>query len=80
MALESGVVPVYWRPAVIVPLYKGKGGRTECSNYRDISLLSVAGKIYAWILVESPSSDDEEGGFQSREGVCRSGLHLKAEK
>ena len=43
-------MPEDWRSAVIVPLYKGKGERTECSNYRGISL-SVVGKIYAGILV-----------------------------
>ena len=41
-----------WRSAVIVPLYKGKGERSECKNYRGISLLSVVGKIYAGILVD----------------------------
>ena len=41
-----------WRPAVIVPLYKGKGERNECKNYRGISLLSVIGKTYAGILVD----------------------------
>ena len=30
MAFESGVVPEDWRSVVIVPLYKGKGERTEC--------------------------------------------------
>ena len=40
----EGVVPEDWRSAVIVPLYKGKGERTECSNYRGISLLSGVGK------------------------------------
>ena len=34
MAFESGVVPEDWRFAVIVPLYKGKGQKTECSNYK----------------------------------------------
>ena len=29
IAFESGVVPGDWRSAVIVPLYKGKGERTE---------------------------------------------------
>ena len=38
MAFESGVVPGDWRSAVIVPLCKGKGERTECKNYRGISL------------------------------------------
>ena len=46
MAFEIGVVPEDWRSAVIVPLHKGKGERTECRNYRDISLLSLFGKIY----------------------------------
>ena len=45
MAFESGVVPENWRSAVIVPLYKGKGERTECKNYRGISL-SVVEKKY----------------------------------
>ena len=56
------------RSAVIVPLYKGKGERTECSNYRGISLLSVVRKIYAGILVDRVCKvtegllDDEQGG------------------
>ena len=37
---------------MIVPLYKGKGKRTECKNYRGISFLSVVGKIYKGILVD----------------------------
>ena len=53
MAFENGVVPEYWRSAVIVPLYKGKGERTECKNYRGISLLNVLRKIYVGILVDS---------------------------
>ena len=40
-------MPEDWRSAVIVPLYKGKGEKSECKNYRGISLLSVVGKIYA---------------------------------
>ena len=43
MAFERGVVPENWRSAVIVPLYKGKGERTECNNYTIISLVSVVG-------------------------------------
>ena len=43
---------------MILPLYKGKGERNECKNYRGISLLSMFGKIYAGILIDkSPKSD-----------------------
>ena len=75
MVFESGVVPEDWRSAVIVPLYKGKGERTECSNYRGITLLSVVGKIHERILVDRVHKvtegliDDEQEGFQSTTGV-----------
>ena len=52
MAFEGGVVLVDCISAVIVPLCKGKGERTECSNYRGINLLSVVGKIFTGILVD----------------------------
>ena len=52
IAFESGVVLKNWRSGVIVPLHKGKGEKTECKNYRGISMLSVIGKIYAGILVD----------------------------
>ena len=57
---------------MIVPLYKGKGERTEYSNYRSVSLLSVIEKIYAGIIVDRVRRvnggliDDGQGGF--REG------------
>ena len=51
MTFESGIVPEDWRSDVIVIMYKGKRERTEFSNYRDNSLLSMVGKIYAGILV-----------------------------
>ena len=42
--IDMGVVPMDWRGACIVPLYKGKGDKCECSNSR--GLLSVVGKLY----------------------------------
>ena len=53
MAFESDVVLKDWRSTVITPQDKDKEERTECSNYRGFSLLSVVGKIYAGILIES---------------------------
>ena len=44
-----------WKDASIVPIYK-KGDRTDCGNYRGISLLSIAGKIFARILLNRLST------------------------
>ena len=52
MAFESDVVPEDWRSAVIVPLHEGKRDMIKCKNYGGISLLSVVGKIYAYILTD----------------------------
>ena len=52
MVFESTVVQEDWRSDMIDPLYKVKGKRTEYTNCRGISLLSVVGKIYAVILVD----------------------------
>ena len=41
VSFDIWVVPMEWRGACIVPLYKGKGDKCECSNSRGISLLSV---------------------------------------
>ena len=49
-AWEMGSVPQAWKDASIITIYK-KGDRTDCGKYRDISLLSIAGKIFARILL-----------------------------
>ncbi|MEL7177812.1 MAG: reverse transcriptase domain-containing protein [Pseudomonadota bacterium] len=51
-AWEEGEVPAEWVQAIIVPIYKGKGCKTECTNYRGISLLSIPGKVYGRVLIE----------------------------
>ena len=65
-------MPKDWRSAVIVSLYKNKGERMECSNYRGISL-SVLGKIYAGILVNgvrkvTEGLIDDQGRFRAGRG------------
>ena len=48
---DMGVVPTDRHGACIVPLYKEKGNKCECSNSRNISLLSVVGKLYGKVLI-----------------------------
>lgn len=44
-------IPKDLRDATIISLYKNKGSRADCGNYRGISLLSIAGKVLARILL-----------------------------
>ncbi|XP_076047010.1 uncharacterized protein LOC143028573 [Oratosquilla oratoria] len=49
---KEGAMPQDMRDAKIVTLYKNKGERSDCNNYRGISLLSIVGKLYArFVLV-----------------------------
>ena len=64
-------MPDDWRSARLVSLYRDKVERTECKNYRDISCLSLVGKICAVILVDriyrvtGSLIDDEQGNFRA---------------
>ena len=51
-SFDMGVVAMDWRGACIVPLYKGKGDKCECSNSRGISLLSVVGELLGRVLIK----------------------------
>jgi hypothetical protein len=74
ISFRSGVVPRDRRRACVVPIYKGKGERTECKNYRGISMLSIGGKVYGRVLVDRVVKktegriSDEQGGFRKGRG------------
>ena len=44
-------VPQDMRDANIVTLYKNKGDRDNCNNYRGISFLNVSGKLFAKVVL-----------------------------
>ncbi len=60
-----------WTIACVVPLYKGKGDKYECTSFRGrpISLLSVVGKVYGEVLIKRVREGtegmiyDEQCGF-----------------
>ena len=49
---QSGTIPPDLLRGVVIPLWKGKGDRWDCSNYRGITLLSIPGKVLAHILLK----------------------------
>jgi hypothetical protein len=62
-------LPHQWKESIVVPIDK-KGNKTDCSNYRGISLLSTSYKILSNILLSRliPYADeiigDHQCGFQ----------------
>ncbi len=54
-------LPQEFRDATIVHIYKRKGNRQSCDNHRGISLLSIAGKILARILLKRLLGHLEQG-------------------
>ena len=69
---EKGTLPQDLRDAVIVSLYKNKGETSDCSNYRCITLLSIAGKILPRVLlnrliptIAQQNTPESQCGFRS---------------
>jgi hypothetical protein len=48
--LSKKQLPDEWKESIILPNYK-KGDKTECSNYRGISLLQTTYKVLSNILL-----------------------------
>ena len=49
MSLQEGIVPLEWKEANIIPLFK-KGSRNKSVNYRPVSLTSVICKVLETII------------------------------
>lgn len=59
-------LPDEWKVGIIVPLYK-KGDKLDCSNYRGITLLNIAYKVFANVLYRRllPFAEENVGEYQS---------------
>ncbi|BHF66057.1 hypothetical protein SprV_0200907100 [Sparganum proliferum] len=73
---RQGEVPQDFKDATIVHLYKRKGNRQVCDNHRGISLLNIAGKIFARILLNRLNNHLQQGllpesqcGFRRHRGT-----------
>ena len=56
-------IPQDFKDASIIHLYKRKGNRQVCDNHRGISLLSIAGKILAKILLNRLNAHLDQAGL-----------------
>jgi hypothetical protein len=58
-------LPDQWKESIIVPVYK-KGDKTDCSNYRGVSLLPFTYKILSNILLSrlTPYAEEIIGDHQ----------------
>ena len=73
---SEGKIPQDFKNANIVHIYKRKGNRRSCDNHRGISLLSIAGKILARVLLNRLLGHLEQGllpesqcGFRAGRGT-----------
>jgi len=62
-------LPEEWKESIIVPTHK-KGNKTDCNNYRGISLLPATYKILSYILISrlilyaEETTGDRQCGFR----------------
>nr|VZI50017.1 unnamed protein product [Spirometra erinaceieuropaei] len=74
-AWRNEVVPDDWGLGILVPILK-KGDKTRCENYRGISLIDVAAKIFAIVLlrrfqsVRDSRTRPNQAGFRAGRGCA----------
>ena len=67
--MEEKRVPREWQKALIVPLFKNKGSRLDCGNYRGISLISVPTKVFMRVLLNRIKPKIEERLREEQAGL-----------
>ena len=73
---ETEKLTQVFKDAQITTIYKKKGERSDCNNYRGISLLAIAGKILARIIlnrmvkhIADPNLSESQTGFRANRGT-----------
>jgi len=75
---EQEIIPQDFKDALVVHIYKRKGDRAVCDNHRGVSLLSIAGKVLARILMNRLNDHvhsnniipESQCGFRSGRGTA----------
>lgn len=74
--IQEGLFPRSWRCAKVVPVYKGKGGKSCVDNYRPVGLTSVLGKLVEGLIGKQmegwldPLLPDAMFGFRKSRGTA----------
>jgi sorting nexin-29 len=63
-------IPDEWTRGVICPIFE-KENRHDCNNYRGISLLNVAYKVYAKIMIRRLKTINEHVLSDEQYGFCK---------
>ena len=71
---RCGITPSSWHVANCVPIWKHKGSKTDISQYRPISLLSIPRKIFERAILKMISKEGgdpniAQGGFRKGRGT-----------
>uniref|UniRef100_A0A8C7WPE7 Reverse transcriptase domain-containing protein n=1 Tax=Oryzias sinensis TaxID=183150 RepID=A0A8C7WPE7_9TELE len=69
----SETLPQDFKDAIIVHIYKRKGNKRSCDNHRGISLLSIAAKIFARLLLNRLLKHLEQGHLPESQCGFRAG-------
>lgn len=72
---EHESLPQDWKDANIVVIYKNKGDRVVCGNSRGISLLSVAGKVLAKIMLSRLVEHTSEAALPETQWLPEDPIH-----
>ncbi|KAL8588826.1 hypothetical protein ACOMHN_011542 [Nucella lapillus] len=70
---EEEDMPQEFRDATIISIFKNKGSKSDCGNYQGISLLSIAGKILARVILNRLISNISEYNLPEAQCGFRSG-------
>ncbi len=84
--LDTGEYPDSWSLGLIVPIYKKKGDKQDCNNYRGITLLSCVGKLFTSVVNERLKKycdtnniiNENQAGFRAEYSTVDHILSLKA--
>lgn len=73
---EGNPIPQDWVDGILVSLFKGKGSKSVCDNYRGITLLESVGKVLARLLLNRLTDNicpliipETQCGFRSGRGT-----------